>query len=290
MEELLWLAYSSGYLVFAIIFLLIAKKVFDILTPYSINVQMTEKDNPAIGIMLVGFLLGVAAVICGLFAGPTVDEPTLGLFLDEMIEVAIYGAIGIVLLLIAGKINDTIILRMFSNRKEIIEKQNKAVAIVVASTYIGSGLIIAGGVKSSVDIFSMLVAFAVGQIALVVFAIIYQKSTSYNDQKELGERKNSAAGLAFGGNILAYALILMKGLVIDTAATEPWTWHDRLRNLGYYAIAGLVLLVIARVVNDVLFFPKVKITKEIVEDRNTNAGLMEAAIAVSMGSAMVFCL
>ena len=290
MEELLWLAYSSGYLVSAIIFLLIAKKVFDILTPYSINVQMTEKDNPAIGIMLVGFLLGVAAVICGLFAGPTVDEPTLGLFLDEMIEVAIYGAIGIVLLLIAGKINDTIILRMFSNRKEIIEKQNKAVAIVVASTYIGSGLIIAGGVKSSVDIVSMLVAFAVGQIALVVFAIIYQKSTSYNDQKELGERKNSAAGLAFGGNILAYALILMKGLVIDTAATEPWTWHDRLRNLGYYAIAGLVLLVIARVVNDVLFFPKVKITKEIVEDRNTNAGLMEAAIAVSMGSAMVFCL
>jgi uncharacterized membrane protein YjfL (UPF0719 family) len=61
-------------------------------------------------------------------------------------------------------------------------------------------------------------------------------------------------------------------------------------NVGYYAVAGLVLLIITRIINDRLFLPKAKISKEIVEDRNINAGLMEAGIALAMGSAMVFCL
>jgi len=163
------------------------------------------------------------------------------------------------------------------------------VAVVMASMYVGSGLVIAGGICGSVDIVSLLVSFAISQVALVVFAVIYQKSTSYDDQKELGENKNVAAGIAFGGNLLAYSLILMKGVSMD-ASVEDWAWSDRLSNIGYYALAGCVLLLLTRIANDRLFLPKARISKEIVVDRNLNAGFMEATLAVAMGVAMVCCL
>lgn len=290
MTELTWVLYSSGYLVFAIVFLLIGKKLFDLLTPYSVNAHLTEKDNPAVGILLVGFLLGITAIICGVFIGDGPEDPTIEAFLEEIGPVALYGFIGMLLLFVAGIVNDKIVLRKFSNQKEIIEFHNPAVAVIMAATYIGSGLIIAGGIRGSINIVSVLVSFGVGQVALTVFAILYQVATKYDDQEEIGKNKNLAAGLAFSGNIIAYSLILMKGVSMRSDMMEEWVWSDRLFNVGYYAVAGFVLLMVVRVINDRLFLPKAKISKEIVEDRNINAGLMEAGIALAMGSAMVFCL
>ncbi|MHC4703309.1 MAG: DUF350 domain-containing protein, partial [Planctomycetota bacterium] len=140
MTEFMWILYSTGYLLFAIIFLLVAKKLFDLFTPFSVDVQLTEKDNPAVGILITGFLLGVTAIICGVFIGEGPDEPSLSAFLEEIGPVVIYGFIGMLLLFVAGIINDKIVLREFSNRKEIIESRNSAVAVIVAATYIGSGL------------------------------------------------------------------------------------------------------------------------------------------------------
>ena len=56
MTEIYWVLYSAGYLLFAVIFLLFAKKLFDGLTSYSVNTQLTAKDNPAVGLLLSGFL------------------------------------------------------------------------------------------------------------------------------------------------------------------------------------------------------------------------------------------
>jgi uncharacterized membrane protein YjfL (UPF0719 family) len=289
MVDLFWVLYSASYLVFAILFLLVAKKIFDLATPFSVNVQLTEKDNTAVGILMAGFLLGVTAIICGAFFGDSEGTPSWGMFLDEIVPVIIYGGIGIGLLFLSGIVNDKVILREFSNGKEIIESHNSAVAVVMASTYVGSGLVIAGGICGSVDIISLLVAFVIGQVTLVAYAVVYQKCTSYDDQEELGKNKNLAAGLAFGGNLIAYSLILMKGMSMEPGV-EDWTWPDRLLNIVYYAVAGFVLLLLTRIANDRLFLPKAKVSKEIVEDRNLNAGLMEAALAIAMGAAMVWCL
>ena len=45
MTEIYWVLYSAGYLIFAVIFLLFAKKLFDVLTSYSVNTQLTAKDS-----------------------------------------------------------------------------------------------------------------------------------------------------------------------------------------------------------------------------------------------------
>lgn len=290
MSELLWVLYSVGYLILAIIILMVAKKLFDLLTPYSVDVQLTEKDNPAIGIVLVGFLMGVTAIICAVFTGETKGDPTFALFISEVGPVVLYGAIGMVCLFVAGIVNDKLILCKFSNRTEIVDNRNAAVGLVIAGTYIGSGLIIAGGIRGSVDIISMLVAFVAGQVTLVLFAFVYQKTTTFDDHQELGENKNVPAGFAFGGNLVGYGLILMNAVRIPTEPSETWGWLDCLVYFLYYAVTGCVLLVVTRIFTDRLFLPKAKIRHEIVVDRNLNAGVLEASLAIAVGSVLVFCL
>ena len=79
--DLMWIAYSTGYLVFTVLFLLAGKVFFDMMTPYSVNVQLTGKDNVAVGILVVGFLLGLTCIVCGVLAGDAPEEPYLEVFL-----------------------------------------------------------------------------------------------------------------------------------------------------------------------------------------------------------------
>ncbi len=289
MEDLAWLAYSSAYLVIGLVFLFVGKKLFDFVTPYSVEVQLTKKDNPALGIVLVGFLLGILAVICSVFIGETV-EPTFETFTAEVIDVAIYGILGIVLLLISGILNDKFILNRFSNRTEIIDRKNKAVALIIAAGYVGSGLVIAGAIYSSRSIVSALVMFAAGQVALILFAIIYQTTTRFNEQEQLEQKQNMAVGLAFAGNMLAFAFVLMKGVGVNPIRVADWTWGDRFLRFVYYGIAGCILLVIARAVADRIFMPSAKISDEVVNDQNVNAGLLEGCIVIAVGAMLIFCL
>ena len=137
---------------------------------------------------------------------------------------------------------------------------------------------------------SALLSFAIGQVAFVAFGLLYQLLTKYDDEEEISKNKNLAAGIAFAGNLLAYGMILMRGLRIDDAVVETWSLEDRCLNALYYALAGCVLLIVARVITDRAFLPGGKVSEEIVRDRILNAGYMEAALALSVGAVLVFCL
>jgi uncharacterized membrane protein YjfL (UPF0719 family) len=125
---------------------------------------------------------------------------------------------------------------------------------------------------------------------MTLYAIIYQKVTRYDDQEQLGKKKNIAVALAFSGNLLAYSLILMRGMLVPAAQAAEWTLLDRLEHFGYYAISGCVLLLVSRVLCDKLILPKIKLHEELIVDRNINAGLMESAVALSLGLILTFCL
>ena len=83
MTDLAWFLYSTGYLVVGVVVLFIAKKLFDLATPFKVDRQLTEKDNPAVGILMAGFLIGMTAVLCGLYdaTGSTLvpgNHPAMG--------------------------------------------------------------------------------------------------------------------------------------------------------------------------------------------------------------------
>ena len=79
-------------------------------------------------------------------------------------------------------------------------------------------------------------------------------------------------------------------MIIDDAFVDTWTLVDRSFNALYYALAGCVLLISIRVITDRAFLPGGRISEEIVRDRNLNAGYIEAALALSVGAVLVFCL
>lgn len=288
MIQIAWVVYATAYLVMAVAFLYLTKKLFDLLTPYSVEVQLTGKDNPAVGLVLVGFLLGVTAIVCGAFAGEGTGEPSFTSFTAEVVPVIVYALIGMALLFVAGIINDKVVLYKFSNHTEIVESRNMAVAAIMSAAYVGSGLIIGGGIHGSTSIVSALVAFVLGQVALVAFALLYQAATKYDYHEEIGEKKNAAAGVAFAGNILAFSIILMRGVSMD--ATAEGAWSGRLVHFLYYAVAGCVLLVIMRIINDRIFLPSSKLSREIVDDQNLSAGFMSAGLALAIGTVLIFCL
>lgn len=288
MIYLSWSLYAAAYLAVAIIFLFGAKKLFDLLTPYSLEVQLTEKDNPAVGLVLIGFLIGVTAVICGTFSGESSETVSVAQFISELGPVTLYVIIGMALLFFAGVINDKVVLHSFCCQREIAEKRNLGVATITAVTYIGSGLIVGSGITGSFDLLSAILPFVLGQIGLVLFALLYQKLTAYNDQEEIGEKKNTAAAVAFAGNLLAYSIILMKGVSMDGGGVEMQI--DRLWHFLYYAIIGCVLLAATRRVTDRIFLPKAQLSKEIVNDRNLSAGFVEAGLALATSAILVVCL
>ena len=288
MIYLSWSLYAAAYLAVAIVFLFGAKKLFDLLTPYSLEIQLTEKDNPAVGLVLVGFLLGVTAILCGTFSGESAEVVSAGQFFSELGPVALYAVIGTALLFFAGVINDKVVLHSFCCQREISEERNLGVASITAVTYVGSGLIICGGITGSFDLLSVVVPFAVGQVALILFALLYQKLTVYDDQEEIGKKKNTAAGVAFSGNLLAYSIILMKAVSMDGGAVEMQL--DRLWHFLYYAIVGCILLAVTRVITDRIFLPKAKLSKEITEDQNLSAGFVEAGLAIATSVLLIICL
>ncbi len=290
MTELFWLLYSGGYLIFAIIFLFIGNKLFDRLTPYSVNTHLTEKDNAAVGLLLSGFMLGITAVLRGVLAGDTPEKPDWQSFSKDLIPILIYGSLGLLMLFAAGILNDKIVLRRFSNQEEIVTNQNSAVGIIMAATYIGSGLIIAGSISGGLDIGSVILTFFIAQCGFIIFGLVYQLVTKYDDQKEIGQNKNLAAGIGFSGNLIAFSMILTKGLTVDVELSVTWNLADRLLHMLYYGIAGSLLLVILRFITDRVFLPGGRISEEVVKDKNLNAGYIEATLALSVGAILFFCL
>lgn len=288
MIYLSWSLYATAWLAVALVFLFGAKKLFDLLTPYSLDVQLTEKDNPAIGLVLSGFLIGVAAIVCGTFSGESDGAVSIALFCSEIGGVVLYTVIGMLLLFFAGIVNDKLVLHRFCSRHEIVEERNMGVAAIATATYIASGLIIGGGITGSFSLGTTVLPFLAGQVGLVLFALLYQKLTSYDDQKEIGEKKNTAAGVAFAGNLLAYGIILMKAVSMGGEGVEMRV--DRLWHFFYYALIGCILLVVVRWVTDRVFLPKEKLSKEIVEDQNLSAGFVEAGLALAVSAVLIVCL
>lgn len=275
--EAYWILSGLGFLVIALLMLYLGKELFDLLTPYSFREQLIQEDNPAFGLLLCGYLLGILAVLGGVFQGGELTEFTLSAWLADAGPMILFGFVGIACLVASGWIQDRVTLKHFVLSKEITERKNAAVGILAGSGFLASGLVIAGGIHGSPDLVTALVAFAAGQICLVFFAWVYQRATVYHDQEELGTKRNLAVGIAFSGQILAYSILLMRGL----SDHGDGDWAIRGAHFAYYAVAGAVLLPLLRKFNDHFFLPGVSLDHELVQDRNLNAGMMEATLSIA---------
>lgn len=280
--EMIWLGISFVYVAIGVLLVLLSKFLKDLLTPYRIDTELTQKDNVALGLAMTGYFAGVLIIYLGATVGPSAEGvPSFSELLNDLVLDLSYAVVGMALLNISSIIVDKLVLYKFSIRKEIIEDRNAGTGAVEAGCLIASALVIAGAIHGEGDFLSALVFFGLGQLVLIIFALFYQWMTSFDIHKEI-EEDNVAAGVSLGLSMVAIGIILLKATFGDFIS-----WEHNLIMFGMYSVAGFLTLLIIRKVVDLTLMPKTTIHKEIVEDRNLNAALLEGTLCVGSAAAIL---
>ena len=270
------------YIIACFIILAIAKYAYGVFHK-GINVddELVEKDNLSFAVSQVGYYSGILLVL-----GATLAGVSNGL-VNDVIDMGIYGLIGIVLLNWSMWWTDKVVLPKFNVRKEIIEDKNVGTGVVEGAVAFGNGLILFG-VFAVEQMFSpqVLIYFVGGQFLFLLAAKIYNVITPYDIHEHI-EKDNLAVGVGFSGAIIAVANIVRFAL-----SAEFEGWQDLGLVLLFDFAIALALLPMMRMLVDKILLPKRKLTDEIVNQDKPNVGaaLIEAFAYIGGSILITWCL
>jgi uncharacterized membrane protein YjfL (UPF0719 family) len=270
------------YIIACFIILAIAKYAYGVFHK-GINVddELVEKDNLSFAVSQVGYYSGILLVL-----GATLAGVSNGL-VNDVIDMGIYGLIGIVLLNWSMWWTDKVVLPKFNVRKEIIEDKNVGTGVVEGAVAFGNGLILFG-VFAVEQMFSpqVLIYFVGGQFLFLLAAKIYNVITPYDIHEHI-EKDNVAVGVGFSGAIIAVANIVRFAL-----SAEFEGWQDLGLVLLFDFAIALALLPMMRMLVDKILLPKRKLTDEIVNQDKPNVGaaLIEAFAYIGGSILITWCL
>lgn len=276
---------TRGLLTLAVVLIAvwIGKLIRELLTRYKLDEEVTGKNNTAVGVELMGYYVGLAIAISGVVTGPGSGE-----IWKDLPIIAIYSLAAIILLNISAFINDKLILFKFDNQKELVEDQNVGTGATMAGSYLATGLIVGASLSGEgsgawwkgLGICGLF--FLVGQVVLVLAGLWYQLITRYDVHKVIGENNNAAAGVAFGGFLLAI------GYVVRAALSGPSvSLGTDLVAFVVYVVIALILLTIGQLITDIVFLPKANMSDEIGNQGNVAAAAIATAIYITIAVLIV---
>ena len=253
---------AAIFIIAFFIFFLIGKVINDLLhREYKLNFELVEKDNAALALAVVGYYFGLVLAIGGTIAGPSAG------LVEDLYDLVIYGILSIILLNISWFLCDKLILYKFRVSEELIRDHNQGTGVVSAGISVASGFIIYGAVSGEGGgIWTVLVFWALGQVLLILAGLVYELITPYNVHEEI-EKDNVAAGVSFAGALVSI------GVIIGLAGEGDFTaWSIDLPVYIGFAVLGLVLLPIIRLLTDKVLLPTVKLSDEISAQEKPNVG------------------
>jgi uncharacterized membrane protein YjfL (UPF0719 family) len=260
----------------------IGKLVNDLLhREYKLNIELVEKDNAALALAVAGYYFGLVLAIGGTLVGTRIS------IIDDLYDLCIYGLLSIILLNVSWYICDLLILYRFRIRDELLRDHNQGTGVVIAGVNIATGFIIFGAVQGKGgNIWTVLGFWAIGQAILIVAALVYNLITPYSIHDEI-EKDNVAAGVSVSGALVAI------GAVIGLAGEGDFvSWSENIPYYLGYAVVGLVLLPLIRLLTDKVLLPTVKLTDEIVgqEKPNLGAAYIEAFSYIAAAFIIYWCV
>lgn len=269
----------AAFLVLFAVLFLVGKWLNDLVSAHTVDRQLTQEDNPALAVSTAGYYLGIVIVYIGAIIGPSTT------LVQDLVLVGSYALGGILLLLLSRVINDRLILRTFSVQRELVEDQNPGTGAVLFGSYVASALIVAGSIQGEGGgPHTALVFYALGQGALIGFTWIYDWMAPYSLLAEI-EKDNVAAGIGFGGALVAIGIIVMRAVSGDFVG-----WSEDLQFLGANVLVVFVYLAGIRFFFDKVVIPWSDLNVEIARDRNVGAGLLEGALSVGFAAVLFFLL
>jgi uncharacterized membrane protein YjfL (UPF0719 family) len=278
--KLIFDVYPLAFLLIGLAMMYVAKLVNDFTTPYNLAEQLTQKDNKAIAVSFAGYLLATGILVWGILRqdiNPELASSGDELFKTDLLNSTLWILFGILLLQVARVANDVLLLNKFCNIKELVDDQNVGTGVVQAGSYIGTALIIQAALYGDDsgyvgdDLLLTLAYFVIGQLAFIVFGIVYEKITPYDLHDEI-EKDNAAAGLGFGLSLVAIGMLLSSFILNNGSLIGLLVWF----------VISTILLPLCRIVTDKLILPGSNLNDEISKDRNWGAALIEGIMAISV--------
>lgn len=267
------------YLASSFILFFIGKYLYQFIHKgYNVKDELVEKDNLAFALAHTGYFIGLILSIGGIMMGETAG------ILTDLLFIGIYGIIGLILLNLSIIINDKIILRKFSVKKEITIDQNSGTGVLEGASSIATGLIIMGsiyGEGGGID--TALIYWVVGQVLLIFTAYVYNWITPFDIYEHI-EKDNVAVGIGMAGALIAIGNLIRHGLMHDFES-----WYVTAEYIAIDAGIGLIFLPIARFIADKILLPGRNLTDELInqEKPNIGAGIIEAFAYV--GGSVLIC-
>ena len=263
------------YLAVVLVLLVVGKWAYDTLhRRFVLRTELLENGNLAVALAVGGYYVGLAIVLGGVAYGPASFS-----LVDDIIGLVIFGLLGIVLLNFSAWVNDRVVFSKFDNEREIVEDRNAGLGAAEGGNYVAVGLITAGAMSGEGGLLPGLVFWLAGLAALVVAGLLYDRITSYDLHDQI-ERDNVAVGVALAGVLVGF------GNIIRLAGEGDFvSWAESLSGFAYYAVAGLILLPLVRLVADKVLLPGADLSAELVKERpNLAAGVIESVtyVAASM--------
>ena len=283
MEILDGILSSFVYLIASFVLFMVGKFVYQLFHPkVKVGHELLEKDNFAFSVAYVGYFIGLLLAI-----GSAVYGESEGLIIDLM-DIGVYGLLAILLLNTSIIINDKIILRKFSVKKEILEDRNVGTGVVEGANAVATGLIVLGaihgdGYGEGGPIVTAIVYWLLGQVLMFVTALVYNAITPYDIHEEI-EKDNVAVGIGMAGAMIAIANLIRFALMHDFE-----DWYITLENVGFDVGIGLVFLPVARLLTDKILLPGKKLTDEIVNQENPNKGAALVEAFAYVGGSVLIC-
>jgi uncharacterized membrane protein YjfL (UPF0719 family) len=256
-------------IVAAVVLLALARWVLQWTYGATLHTLLTDHDNLAVGVAVVGYFFAVIWTIKVLLGTPSQG------FWRDVLGVLLYGGLGIVLLTAVAMVS----CRRFlgGGVREQLEARNVAAAIVVAGAYVATSLTYSGALDGEGGGFwILLLFFLLGQLALLGITYAFRWLTGYDDVQEIAAG-NVAAALALAG------LLIAVGVVVGHAASGEFT--GLLNSLGGFLLALVAvvafypvrqLVVQSLILGGPLRWRGTLIDREIAQDKNIAAGLLEA--------------
>ena len=256
-----------------------AKALYQWTEPFNFADELTEKDNPAFGAAIAGYLLGAAIALTAAFPkSPALDLPSL---LSAVELLALQGVLVAVLMRTSVWVVSHGVIHRFGVSRKMVEDRNAGAGAVVAGGCIAAGLVLHGALSGEsaspwMALRDLLVFWTLGQAILLSGSWLFTRVAGYDVQKAL-QQNNVAAGFSLAGFLVAV------GILVDAALTGA---ADNLAlelvlTLVVSAV-GLLLLFVTALIAARVFLPHAAIAKEIETDRNPAAGILSAVCFVAV--------
>lgn len=236
---------------------------------FSLDATLGDPKNNSVCISMAAFSFAAGLTIVGVVTCP---NPVAGLHAAESLA---WIAIGLVLLLLALLINDLVLLHGVHNSDMLIA-DNVAIATFEAGSFLACGLLLrttltGDGYGFADGLALTCLYWALAQFLLLVFCYIYRFLTVFDDHLALKEG-NVAAGLSGGLTLVALAIVM----------SFPIMYFSSILLFLPVALTGTVVLMIIRKLSDKFILPGDALDKEIGNDQNWGAALIEGAVAVGL--------